>query len=39
LSGDWHGWYERQYGQRLANGQAASTVTPAPSSAAAPGRD
>lgn len=23
-SGDWDGWYERQYGRRLANGQAAA---------------
>ena len=25
-SGDWDGWYERQYGQRLATGQAAASV-------------
>ena len=26
-SGDWDGWYERQYGRRLANGQAAPAIT------------
>lgn len=25
-SGDWDGWYERQYGRRLANGRAAAAV-------------
>ena len=33
-SGDWDGWYERQYGDRLANGVAAGT---APAAAAAAG--
>ena len=28
-SGDWDGWYERQYGRRLASGQAAAAVTSA----------
>jgi dTDP-glucose 4,6-dehydratase len=27
-SGDWDGWYERQYGRRLATGQAAAAVAP-----------
>jgi dTDP-glucose 4,6-dehydratase len=27
-SGDWDGWYERQYGRRLAHGQAAAPVGP-----------
>jgi dTDP-glucose 4,6-dehydratase len=26
-SGDWDGWYERQYGRRLANGQPAAAIT------------
>ena len=25
-SGDWDGWYERQYGHRLAHGQAAAAI-------------
>jgi dTDP-glucose 4,6-dehydratase len=27
-SGDWDGWYERQYGRRLATGRAAAAVAP-----------
>jgi dTDP-glucose 4,6-dehydratase len=27
-SGEWDGWYERQYGRRLATGQAAAAVAP-----------
>jgi dTDP-glucose 4,6-dehydratase len=29
-SGDWDGWYERQYGQRLAHGQVPAGVAAAP---------
>jgi dTDP-glucose 4,6-dehydratase len=29
-SGDWDGWYERQYGRRLATSQAAAAGTPSP---------
>jgi dTDP-glucose 4,6-dehydratase len=35
-SGDWDGWYERQYGHRLATGQAAAATT-ADAGAASPG--
>ncbi len=35
-SGDWDGWYERQYGQRLATGQAAALSADA-GAAGAPG--
>jgi len=37
-SGDWDGWYERQYGRRLANGQAAAAIaTGADTKPAGPG--
>ena len=36
-SGDWDGWYARQYGQRLATGEAAAANEPA--AANAPTRD
>ena len=35
-SGDWDGWYARQYGQRLATGQAAPVSPAAAAPAAAP---
>jgi dTDP-glucose 4,6-dehydratase len=35
-SGDWDGWYERQYGQRLAHGQAAAAIVAAPGSEGGP---
>src|SRR6476469_1998057 len=35
-SGDWDGWYERQYGHRLATGQAAAAIAD-PGAAATPG--
>jgi dTDP-glucose 4,6-dehydratase len=35
-SGDWDGWYTRQYGQRLATGQAAAATIAVPPSAAGP---
>jgi len=35
-SGDWDGWYERQYGHRLATGQAAAATT-GDAGAASPG--
>ena len=31
-SGDWDGWYERQYGSRLANGLAAASIGDRPTS-------
>jgi dTDP-glucose 4,6-dehydratase len=36
-SGDWDGWYERQYGRRLANGQAAAATIAADPAADAAG--
>jgi len=38
-SGDWDGWYERQYGQRLAHGQASAVVSAPSRPAAAPRPD
>ena len=32
-SGDWDGWYARQYGQRLATGEAAAANEPATANA------
>ncbi len=36
-SGDWDGWYERQYGHRLATGRAAAATTADAGPAATPG--
>lgn len=35
-SGDWDGWYERQYGRRLAGGRAAAALADTPAVAAQP---
>lgn len=38
-SGDWDGWYERQYRHRLAGGKAAAASVPAAATDSAPGDD
>jgi dTDP-glucose 4,6-dehydratase len=37
-SGDWDGWYERQYGRRLATAQAAGAIVAAPAADGGPHR-